>query len=227
MRPAGFWRRCVAWSFDAVPVAAIAAIAARPWLGPALTRLREDGDALYGLVGERIGEGALAGTPFAVLGAAMVRDPALGEAAFALHLALWSLAVPAVLAFAAVGAAWNAWGENTRWGGSPGKRLLGLRVTGRDGGPPGIGRSLLRHFAGALSWATLNLGHAAAAIPPHRLALHDRIAGTRVVAANDAPLPWWGWGWLALLLAAGVGLAAWCLRATSAAMTAGVERALS
>jgi hypothetical protein len=40
---------------------------------------------------------------------------------------------------------------------------------------------LLRHAAGSLSWLTLNLGHLLAALPPHKRALHDWIAGARVV----------------------------------------------
>lgn len=50
-----------------------------------------------------------------------------------------------------------AWAEAR--GGSPGKRLLGLRVRAADGGPPGYGRTLVRALAKtALPW---ELGHQA------------------------------------------------------------------
>jgi len=39
----------------------------------------------------------------------------------------------------------------------------------------------LREAASLLSWLTLNLGHALALAAPRRQALHDRIAGTRIL----------------------------------------------
>src|SRR5690606_26061153 len=102
----------------------------------------------------------------------------------------------------------------------------GLRVTDRAGRPPSLPRSLSRHLAGAASWLTLNLGHALAALPPRQLALHDRFAGTRVVAASGAPLPGWARLWLAAVAAAGLAATAWLALAASRAMQAGLDRAL-
>jgi uncharacterized RDD family membrane protein YckC len=221
MRPAGFWQRGVAWTLDA-------AVLGPASLALAWPRLRAAGatweDAL-GRLGERVGEVALAGTPPQELPALLMRDPVLAEAVAALHGATGSALVPVVAAFAALGALWNVLGERSRWQGSPGKRLLGLRVTDRAGHPPRIVRSLSRHLAGAASWLTLNLGHALAALPPEHLALHDRIAGTRVLAGASATLPRWALPWLLAVAAAAIAATAWLAVAASRAMQAGVDRA--
>ena len=63
-----------------------------------------------------------------------------------------------------------------------GKWATGLRIEGNDGGSPGIGRALLRHFIGyPLSFALLGLGFLIAAVSVHGRGLHDMIAGTVVV----------------------------------------------
>src|SRR5699024_7519477 len=81
---------------------------------------------------------------------------------------------------------------------TPGKAALGLRVTATDYGRPSFGRVLARFVAGAPSWALLHLGHALAAWTPERRALHDLIAGTRVLqdAPAGPPLPAWAKAWL-------------------------------
>jgi uncharacterized RDD family membrane protein YckC len=225
-RPAGFWPRAAAWTLDAAVLAPLALAIAWPWLQPALTHWQAAAWAVFGLAGDRARADALAGTPLPLLAFTLLHDPGLREAAMALQRATWSVSVPAILAFAALGAAWNVIGEHSRWRGSGGKRLLGLQVAGRDGPRPGVARSLARHFAGTASWATLNLGHAMAALPPAHLALHDRLAGTRVLSTRHASLPWWAKAWLALLGAALLGLTAWSAHLASEAMLAGLERAL-
>jgi len=63
-----------------------------------------------------------------------------------------------------------------------GKWATGLRIERNDGGRPGIGRALLRHFIGyPLSFALLGLGFLIAAVSVHGRGLHDMIAGTIVV----------------------------------------------
>jgi len=63
-----------------------------------------------------------------------------------------------------------------------GKWAAGLRIQRVDGGNPGIGRVLLRHFVGyPLSLVTLGLGFLLAAATVHGRGLHDMIAGTVVV----------------------------------------------
>jgi uncharacterized RDD family membrane protein YckC len=80
----------------------------------------------------------------------------------AYHLAFWSLA-----------------------GWTPGKRLLGIRVIGPDGRPPGLARSALRFAAYTVSISPLLAGVLAIAFDPRRRAWHDRIARTQVV--HDPP----------------------------------------
>ena len=63
-----------------------------------------------------------------------------------------------------------------------GKWATGLRIERNEGGAPGIGRALLRHFIGyPLSFALLGLGFLIAAVSVHGRGLHDMIAGTVVV----------------------------------------------
>ena len=64
-----------------------------------------------------------------------------------------------------------------------GKWATGLRIERNNGGgPPGIGRALLRHFIGyPLSFALAGLGFLIAAVTSHGRGLHDMIAGTIVV----------------------------------------------
>lgn len=71
------------------------------------------------------------------------------------------------------------------WGRSLGKALLGVRVARAGGGPPGLGRSLVRFAvlfgplaAPVPAWV---VGPAVAGVA--LLGLHDRLAGTVVVAA--------------------------------------------
>lgn len=70
--------------------------------------------------------------------------------------------------------------------GTPGKRLLGLAVTGVDGERIGLERALARTAAKVLSALPLGLGFLAAAFTRDRRAAHDFIAGTRVVQRRPA-----------------------------------------
>jgi len=70
----------------------------------------------------------------------------------------------------------------TAWfGGTPGKLLLGMRVTRPDGAPVGWRRALCRSLAEWLSRLTLGLGYAAALMNPERRTLHDVLCDTVVV----------------------------------------------
>ena len=62
-----------------------------------------------------------------------------------------------------------------------GKWTTGLRIERADGGVPGIGRALLRHFVGyPLSFLPFGLGFLIVTVNGRR-ALHDLVAGTVVV----------------------------------------------
>lgn len=65
-------------------------------------------------------------------------------------------------------------------GQTPGKMAAGIKVVTVAGDPVGVGRALVRAASEYLSAFTLSLGYFVAALPEKR-ALHDYIAGTRVV----------------------------------------------
>ena len=63
-----------------------------------------------------------------------------------------------------------------------GKWTTGLRLERTDGGLPGIGWSLLRHFVGyPVSFFLFGVGFLMAIVNPTGRALHDLIAGTVVI----------------------------------------------
>lgn len=68
-------------------------------------------------------------------------------------------------------------------GGTFGKRLFGLRVSGLDGARLGVGRSLLRALGYLLSMP-LNLGFLWSLVHPDSRTWHDLIAGSRVVEVS-------------------------------------------
>jgi uncharacterized RDD family membrane protein YckC len=89
------------------------------------------------------------------------------------------LSVLAVLATAAAGASYYIYFWGVR-GATPGKRALGLVVQGRDGRYPiGVARAALRLVASLVSGVFLGVGFLMIALDGD--ALHDRLAGTRVV----------------------------------------------
>jgi len=221
--PARFWPRYAAWSLDATLIAVV--------LTPLLWgRVSRDLDSLeqsfvavldrfYGAVGRQL-DGGGAPDPFALMSDASIR-----QAIDSLQSALFGAMVVPVVAFSIAMLVWQVAGERSRWQGSYGKHVLHLRVVDVGGGQPEFARTVGRQFAGLVSWITLNIGHAMAAIPPTHLALHDRLSGTRVVR-EDAPLPVWVRGWI--VLQAGVMAAltfAMAGRLASLAQAA-VERAL-
>ncbi len=70
-----------------------------------------------------------------------------------------------------------------------GKWTTGLRIERMHGGPPGIGRAVLRHFVGyPLSLLPFGLGFLIVTVMPTGRSLHDFIAGTVVVREYAAPI---------------------------------------
>lgn len=68
-------------------------------------------------------------------------------------------------------------------GATPGKWLVGLRVIDHRGGSPiGVPRALLRLVAYTMSSLTLGVGHTLVVLRRDHRALHDILAGTRVVS---------------------------------------------
>lgn len=74
--------------------------------------------------------------------------------------------------------------ESGRMRATLGKRALGLRVAGLDGGRIGFGRASARTFAKLLSVATLFAGFAMAGFTRRKQALHDLAAGCLVLAGT-------------------------------------------
>ena len=70
-----------------------------------------------------------------------------------------------------------------------GKWTTGLSIERTDGGSPGIGRALLRHFVGyPLSILPFGLGFLIVTVSSSGRALHDLIAGTIVVRPHAGPV---------------------------------------
>lgn len=68
-----------------------------------------------------------------------------------------------------------------QYGATPGKMIFKLKVITPDGGPITWGRAIGRYFAKILSGITLLIGYIMAAFDPEKRALHDYLAGTRVI----------------------------------------------
>lgn len=221
--PAPLVHRYAAWSLDA---AAIALLIGAALHRPLATGLDACSRALDGLTRAMAGSMQAAvdagASPMALL-QAWLADPTLHAAVVALTAALTRLLVLPMLAFALLSLAWFAGFEGGRWQATPGKRLLGLQVIDDDGLPPGVLRAGLRQAAGLLSWLSLNLGHALAAVPPRHQALHDRIAGVRVVRTDARPVRPAVRLWLALQLPACFLLLALLMRAVDRSLTLALD----
>jgi uncharacterized RDD family membrane protein YckC len=74
-----------------------------------------------------------------------------------------------------------------RYGITPGKRWLGIRVVSEQGGVPGYNAALVRTFGGVASGMFLYLGHSLALFSPNSRALHDFLARTYVVRGGGRP----------------------------------------
>ncbi len=68
-----------------------------------------------------------------------------------------------------------------QYGATPGKMIFHLKVITPDGGPITWGRAVGRYFAKILSGITLMIGYIMAGFDSEKRALHDYIAGTRVI----------------------------------------------
>jgi uncharacterized RDD family membrane protein YckC len=69
----------------------------------------------------------------------------------------------------------------TKYGGTPGKLALGLRVISADGGPVSLGQAIARYFCYWLDTVILLIGFIIAAFDSEKRALHDMICSTRVI----------------------------------------------
>lgn len=69
----------------------------------------------------------------------------------------------------------------TRYGATPGKLALRLKVITSRGGPISVPLAIARYFAYYVSVFTLGIGYIMAGLDPQKRALHDRICDTRVI----------------------------------------------
>lgn len=76
--------------------------------------------------------------------------------------------------------------ESSRWQGTPGKRLMGLRVTTLDGGRVGFGRSCARNLLKGLSSNAVFSGYFRFFLSECGQTFHDSEAGTFVVHQPSA-----------------------------------------
>ena len=93
-----------------------------------------------------------------------------------IHQGLW-MAV-GVVGFYGVG---SVLAESGLWQATWGKRLVGISVAAMPGRDEGWQACALRFAAGSLSWLSMNIGHAMIRWRSDGRALHDLIAGMRVV----------------------------------------------
>ena len=68
-----------------------------------------------------------------------------------------------------------------KFGATPGKMAVKIKVIRADGSPIGFGRAFGRYFANIVSSMICNLGYIMAGFDAEKRALHDRICDTRVV----------------------------------------------
>lgn len=210
--PAGFWRRYVAYSLDFTLLGGIATLLTWSRLTAGWTELSIAMSQLSALLGRTLANALMQGATPALMSSGLLDDPAIQAAADAVRAGLEHMLLPWLLCYAALAALYHIGFERSRWQGSPGKHALALTIVNAgDDRRPSLLQTIVRHLAGALSWLLLNLGHALAAVPPQKRALHDYIASARVVCADDSRLPNWARTWLVLQIIAGAGLSGWVL----------------
>jgi uncharacterized RDD family membrane protein YckC len=73
----------------------------------------------------------------------------------------------------------------TQYGATPGKMLLKLKVVTPSGALITPGQAVIRYFGQILSGIILGIGFMMAGWDEEKRALHDRIAGTRVIRVNE------------------------------------------
>lgn len=210
--PAGFWRRYAAYSLDLAALGSLATLLTWSQLQAGWQETRLAMAALSAHIGQALADALMSGTTPVQVSQTLLHDTGMATAVDALHAGLGHMWVPWLWCYVVLAALWHIGGELSRWQGSPGKRALQLVVTDLDGRPLSLLRAAVRHVAAVLSWLTLNLGHLLAALPPQKRALHDYIAGARVIVANGDPrLPGWAAAWIAIQVIAAFALLGWLL----------------
>lgn len=223
--PAAFWHRCAAWSLDFTVLGLLTTALSWSRVAAGWHASVTASDGLSTAMQSALGRALEQGQSADALSAALLGDAGVIASAEAMQSALVGMALSWLVVYAVVGLLYHVGFEQSSWQGSPGKHALRLRVVdAATDGPVALVRSILRHLAGALSWLTLNLGHALAAVPPQKRALHDYLSGTRVTMPADASprLPGWAKAWLWLQVLAWVLPLAWLVQHAMAYLQAGM-----
>jgi uncharacterized RDD family membrane protein YckC len=75
----------------------------------------------------------------------------------------------------------------SRFGATPGKMALELKVVRPDGGPVSLGRAVGRYFAKMVSAIVLMIGYIMVGFDSEKRALHDMLCDTRVIKVSKQP----------------------------------------
>ncbi|MGH8079015.1 MAG: RDD family protein [Lysobacter sp.] len=219
--PAGFWPRYVAWSLDAVIVAVLTSlIGASHWYHLAAVA-REAYAAMNARMAQIMSASVLGDMDFVGFSRDLIADPALQAAGQTTVSAISGLILGWIALYALCGLIYElGFVALSSWRATPGKRALGLQVVDMAGRRLGVGAAVVRYLGGGLSWLTLNIGHVMAMAKPEHRALHDRMAGARVVRTGEAGMPLWGWAWLVLQVIATLVACVWLMHAMQGAMDA-------
>lgn len=78
----------------------------------------------------------------------------------------------------------NSIAEGSSRQASPGKALIGIRVTDLEGGPLGYGRAFARNFCKKLGVLTIGVGFFSGFLDRRQQCLHDNVAGTLVIKSR-------------------------------------------
>ena len=219
--------RYAAWSLDAACLLPLVALLAASKIGYAFDAVRTQMQAITSAFPRLLGEALATMQTPTDMARQVLADPAMAAAAERLQSAIGTLLFTPVLVYALLALPWSILFEQSSWQATPGKRALGLRVADEQGRRLKAGHALLRYLACGLSWLSLNIGHAMAALPPRHLALHDRLSDTRVLRRpGPARLPAWAKGWIALQMIGGLFACAWLFLWLQAAMQAAMQQAM-
>ena len=177
---AGFWRRFNAYGIDAT-ILFVVAYAVDAWIGPAFasTAMPDDLQQLQQLT-----------AMLAALQTGQLTPEMQQTAMDALTRSMLGGSIipgPSALLMGSLSAIYNIAFTAGKWGATPGKRWLGLKVTMADGRNLTLPESTIRHVCTGLSMAPLGLGYATMFFTRQKLALHDIICNTRIIRVSTTP----------------------------------------
>ena len=227
LKPASVKQRYVAWSLDVACLLPLLFLLASSRLQHDMASASVAIDSLKQAL-PRLMESMLGNPqPTMQMAQAWLADPVLADAVGRLQAAFSDMLLTSLVLYVLLALLWSVGFESSSWQATPGKRALGMVVASADGRKLTTGHALQRFLAASLSWLSLNIGHAMAALPPKHLALHDRISDTRIlVEGNDSRLPAWAWGWLILQVAAALAAFLWLFIHLQTAMNAAMQQVM-